>query len=154
MKLRLLMITHGALECDNLFNYFQNSHINILKEYVYIYNMRIKKSDKYTNEREDTINRALEILQLDEDKSFILYEFDKDIEKQNRIIELAIDIKRYFASSYWNGINDKNTVRPYLTIIRNLFKNQGFLFINKSFIYNTGENGKVKTTRYYIIKKE
>jgi hypothetical protein len=79
---------------------------------------------------------------------------DKDIEKQNRIIELAIDIKRYFASSYWNGINDKNTVRPYLTIIRNLFKNQGFLFINKSFIYNTGENGKVKTTRYYIIKKE
>ena len=82
------------------------------------------------------------------------YKFDKDIEKQNRIIELAIDIKRYFASSYWNGINDKNTVRPYLTIIRNLFKNQGFLFINKSFIYNTGENGKVKTTRYYIIKKE
>jgi len=154
MRLRLLMITRGALECDNLFNYFQNSHINILKEYVYIYNMRIKKSDKYTNEREDIINRALEILQLDEDKSFILYEFDKDIEKQNRIIELAIDIKRYFASSYWNGINDKNTVRPYLTIIRNLFKNQGFLFINKSFIYNTGENGKVKTTRYYIIKKE
>jgi len=131
-----------------------NSHINILKEYVYIYNMRIKKSDKYTNEREDIINRALEILQLDEDKSFILYVFDKDIEKQNRIIELAIDIKRYFASSYWNGINDKNTVRPYLTIIRNLFKNHGFLFINKSFIYNTGENGKVKTTRYYIIKKE
>ena len=139
---------------EQFYKQFQNSHINILKEYVYIYNMRIKKSDKYTNEREETINRALEILQLDEDKSFILYEFDKDIEKQNRIIELAIDIKRYFASSYWNGINDKNTVRPYLTIIRNLFKNQGFLFINKSFIYNTGENGKVKTTRYYIIKKE
>lgn len=112
--------------------------------------MRIKKSDKYTTEREDIINRALEILQLDEDKSFILYEIDKDIEKQNRIIELVIDIKRYFASSYWNG----NTVRPYLTIIRNLFKNQGFLFINKSFLYNTGENGKVKTIRYYIIKKE
>ena len=112
--------------------------------------MRIKKSDKYTTEREDIINRALEILQLDEDKSFILYEIDKDIEKQNRIIELVIDIKRYFASSYWNG----NTVRPYLIIIRNLFKNQGFLFINKSFLYNTGENGKVKTIRYYIIKKE
>ena len=112
--------------------------------------MRIKKSEKYTNEREDIINRALEILRLDEDKSFILYEIDKDIEKQNRIIELVIDIKRYFASSYWNG----NTVRPYLTIIRNLFKNQGFLFINKSFLYNTGENGKVKTIRYYIIKKE
>jgi hypothetical protein len=139
---------------EQFYKQFQNSHINILKEYVYIYNMRIKKSEKYTNERENIINRALEILQLDEDKSFILYEFDKDIEKQNRIIELATDIKRYFASSYWNGINDKNTVRPYLTIIRNLFKNQGFLFINKSFIYNTGENGKVKTTRYYIIKKE
>jgi hypothetical protein len=41
--------------------------------------MRIKKSDKYTTEREDIINRALEILQLDEDKSFILYEIDKDI---------------------------------------------------------------------------
>ena len=38
--------------------------------------MRIKKSEKYTNEREDIINRELEILQLDEDKSFILYEID------------------------------------------------------------------------------
>ena len=68
---------------------------------------------------------------------------------------LHISFEKTNAYPYlFNGINDKNTVRPYLTIIRNLFKNQGFLFINKSFIYNTGENGKVKTTRYYIIKKE
>ena len=61
-------------------------------------------------------------------------------------------MKKYFASSYWNGINEKTTTRPYLTIVRNLLKIQGYLFINKNISYNT-DNCTVKTTRYYIIKK-
>jgi len=115
--------------------------------------MRIKKAEKYKNECDEITNKIINILQLDDDNSFILYNFDRDIEKQEQIKELATDIKKYFASSYWNGINEKNTIRPYLTIIRNLLKKQGFLFINKNFIYNTGL-GKIKTTRYYIIKKQ
>jgi len=114
--------------------------------------MRIKKAEKYKNECSEITNKIIEILNLDSDQSFILYDFDRDIEKQEKIKELSIDIKKYFAASYWNGINEKTTTRPYLTIVRNLLKIQGYLFINKNIIYNT-DNCKVKTTRYYIIKK-
>ena len=114
--------------------------------------MRIKKAEKYKNECEEVTNKIIEIINLDSEKSFILYEFDRDTEKQEKIKELSSEIRKYFASSYWNGINEKNTTRPYLTIVRNLLKAQGYLFINKTFIYNTDET-KVKTTRYYVIKK-
>ena len=114
--------------------------------------MRIKKAEKYKNECEEITNKIIEIINLDSEKSFILYEFDRDTEKQEKIKELSSEIRKYFASSYWNGINEKNTTRPYLTIVRNLLKVQGYLFINKTFIYNTDET-KVKTTRYYVIKK-
>lgn len=114
--------------------------------------MRIKKAEKYKNECEEITNKIIEILNLDSEKSFILYEFDRDTEKQEKIKELSSEIRKYFASSYWNGINEKTTTRPYLTIVRNLLKIQGYLFINKNIIYNTN-NCKVKTTRYYIIKK-
>ena len=114
--------------------------------------MRIKKAEKYKNECEEVTNKIIEIINLDSEKSFILYEFDRDTEKQEKIKELSSEIRKYFASSYWNGINEKTTTRPYLTIVRNLLKIQGYLFINKNIIYNT-DNCKVKTTRYYIIKK-
>jgi hypothetical protein len=114
--------------------------------------MRIKKAEKYKNECSEITNKIIEILNLDSDQSFILYDFDRDIEKQEKIKELSSDIKKYFAASYWNGINEKTTTRPYLTVVRNLLKIQGYLFINKNIIYNT-DNCKVKTTRYYIIKK-
>lgn len=114
--------------------------------------MRIKKAEKYKNECDEITNKIINILKLDGDQSFILYEFDRDIEKQEKIKELSCDIKKYFASGYWNGINEKNTIRPYLTIVRNLLKRQGYLFINKNINYNT-DNGKVKTTKYFIIKK-
>lgn len=114
--------------------------------------MRIKKAEKYKCECDEITEKVIDILDLDRDNSFILYDFDRDIKKQEKIKDLSYDIKKYFASSYWNGINEKKTLRPYLTIVRNLLKKQGFLFINKNINYNT-ENGKVKTTQYFIIKK-
>ena len=114
--------------------------------------MRIKKAEKYKNECEEPLKDTMSSISIDIEKSFILYEFDRDTEKQEKIKELSSEIRKYFASSYWNGINEKNTTRPYLTIVRNLLKVQGYLFINKTFIYNTDET-KVKTTRYYVIKK-
>ena len=40
--------------------------------------MRIKKAEKYKNECEEVTNKIIEIINLDSEKSFILYEFDRD----------------------------------------------------------------------------
>ena len=81
MRLRLLMIIHGALE-DEVYKH--------IKKYVYNYIMRIKKSEKYIIERDNLTKCAIEILQLDKDQSFILYEFDKDIHKQEKLLNYQL----------------------------------------------------------------
>jgi hypothetical protein len=50
--------------------------------------MRIKLSEKFQTEREDICNEIITILDLDNDKSFLLYELDEDNEKQNKILNL------------------------------------------------------------------
>ena len=44
--------------------------------------MRIKLSEKYNNEREDVCSKIINIVDLDENNSFLLCDLDKDIEKQ------------------------------------------------------------------------
>ena len=50
--------------------------------------MRIKLCEKYQLEREEICKKILNILELNEDNSFLLCELEKNIEKQNKIIEL------------------------------------------------------------------
>ena len=61
--------------------------------------MRIKLSEKYQNEREDICKKLISIIELDENKSFLLCDLDNDIAKQNKIIELKDYIQKYFAFS-------------------------------------------------------
>ena len=114
--------------------------------------MKIKKSEKYETECKEIETKILDILKLDNEYSFLLYDLDKNLEQQNKILELIPDIKRYYASSFWNGINNKETKRPYLTIIRNTLKRQGYLFINKNLNIKLDNGEKVRTTKYFIVK--
>ena len=61
--------------------------------------MRIKLSEKYQNEREDICKRLISIIELDDNKSFLLCDLDNDSEKQNKIIEMKEEIQKYFACS-------------------------------------------------------
>ena len=59
--------------------------------------MRIKLSDKYQTEREIICNRIITILALDDKNTFLLYELDNDIVKQQQILEMKDEIQKYFA---------------------------------------------------------
>ena len=61
--------------------------------------MRIKLSEKYQTEREDICKRLISIIELDDNKSFLLCDLDNDTEKQNKIIEMKEEIQKYFACS-------------------------------------------------------
>ena len=118
--------------------------------------MGLKKTEKYRAECEAIVERLRTILELDADNSFYLCELDGNEEKQRRILELVQEIKVCFYTSSWTGVKAKNTVRPYLTIVKNVFKNMGYLVLNKrvNISNNTNKNGEIiKTTRYYIVEK-
>ena len=80
--------------------------------------MRIKLSEKYQNEREDICNKLINILNLGEDKTFLLCDLDSDLEKQDKIMGLKSEIQTYFACSnmavYKPNVKCK---RPYLSVL-------------------------------------
>ncbi len=91
--------------------------------------MRIKLSEKFINERDEICKKIISILNLDQDGCILLSDLDLDIDKQNKIIELKEEIKKYFAvstiSSFKHNFECK---RPYLNIIRSILRQQGYLF--------------------------
>jgi hypothetical protein len=52
--------------------------------------MREKLITKYQSEREEICNKLINILNLPEDKTFLLSELDEDIEKQTKILDMKI----------------------------------------------------------------
>ena len=55
------------------------------------------KSILYKKEQDEIINKIIDILVLDNNNSIILYELDNDKIKQDKILELIPDIRKYFS---------------------------------------------------------
>jgi len=113
--------------------------------------MRIKLSDKYQNEREEICNKIITILELKEDNTFLLYELDDDIEKQNKILELKEEIQKYFACSTISSFKPNfDCKRPYLNIIRSILRKQNYNFIGNDYTIKINNIPK-KTIKYVIF---
>jgi len=114
--------------------------------------MRIKLSDKYQNEREEICNKIITILELKEDNTFLLYELDDDIEKQNKILELKEEIQKYFACSTISSFKPNfECKRPYLNIIRSILRKQNYNFIGNDYTIKINNIPK-KTIKYVIFR--
>ena len=115
--------------------------------------MRIKLSEKFPIEREDICNKIINILELDENKSFLLCELDNDTEKQNKILEMKEDIQKYFSVSCISSFRPKfECKRPYLNIVRSILRKQGYTFIGNDYTIKINNNPK-KTIKYLIFRK-
>lgn len=113
--------------------------------------MRLK-SELYQKEQNDICEHIIEILNLDEQHSITLYELDHDAEKQERIMNLLPEIRKYFSPSYIEGArNPKKIKRPYLSIIKAVVKGH-YQLISSVYRYDLGNNQKVQTMKYYFIK--
>lgn len=113
--------------------------------------MRLK-SELYKKEQEDIMNKIINILELDDDHSTTLYEMDNNLEMQNKITTLIPDIKKYFSSSYIDGIKAPSRIkRPYLSIIKHIVKLKYNIYNSDCRIIVDGK--KIRTTRYVFIPK-
>ena len=114
--------------------------------------MRIKLSEKYQNEREDICNKIITILELKEDNTFLLYELDDNIAKQNKILELKEEIQKYFACSTISSFKPNfECKRPYLNIIRSILRKQNYNFIGNDYTIKINNIPK-KTIKYVIFR--
>ena len=110
------------------------------------------KSILYKKEQDEIINKIIDILDLD-NNSIILYELDNDKIKQDKILELIPDIRKYFSFTSVIGASEPDKAkRPYLSIIRQLTKSKYNML---SCDYRIKEEGKedIRTKKYLFIEK-
>ena len=117
--------------------------------------MRIKLSEKYQNEREDICKKLISIIELDENKSFLLCDLDNDIAKQNKIIEMKDDIQKYFACSTISSFKPNfECKRPYLNIIRSILRQQNYVFERSEIEKSNGDGSFFRSTKYKIFRNK
>jgi AAA+ ATPase superfamily predicted ATPase len=84
--------------------------------------MRLK-SELYKKEQEEICDKIIEILDLPETNTITLYELDNDKEKQEKIIELIPDIRKYFSFNSIKAVGEPHRIkRPWLSIIKQITK--------------------------------
>ena len=115
--------------------------------------MRGKLIEIYQSEREEICNKLINILNLPEDKTFLLSELDEDIEKQNKILSMKEEIQKYFAVSTISSFKPNfECKRPYLNIIRSILRMQKYEFEGNDFNIKI-DNGLFKRTIKYKISR-
>ena len=112
-----------------------------------------KKDDKYKEEQETIINKVLKILELDKDKTFILYEVENNSNKIKQIDIITEDVKKYFPCNLIGGAKQPEKVsRPWLSVIKYLLKRKYKLVSSD---HRIKEDDKVIRTRiFYILDKD
>ena len=110
------------------------------------------KTELYTEERLNILNKIFEILDINENNNtFYLGDLDADENKQNQILELEIDIKKYFVCGSWACFANDNIKRKVLSIIKNLMKAMNFNIIPKRKLIKKNDIS-YRDTIYYFIK--
>ena len=85
--------------------------------------------------------------------SIILYNLDNDHKKQEKILELIPEIRKYYSFSTIIGASySTKAKRPYLSIIRHLIKSK---YKFNSYDYRIKQDGKkdIRTKKYICVSK-
>ena len=108
--------------------------------------MRLK-SELYKKEQEEIIDKIIKILDLENKKTYTLYELDNNKEIQKQITELIPEIRKWFSFNGIKAVGDPSKIkRPWLSIIKHLIKSK---YNMESLDYHFTENGKHIRTQMY-----
>ena len=113
----------------------------------------VKDVSKYEVERAELLKRILEILEItDKNKMLSLKELDENKEKQDLILSLEADVKKYFYYSRWCYFihKNKNLKRDYLSLLKSLLKNLNVKVTTSTLLKRINEN-KTECETYYIL---
>ena len=114
--------------------------------------MRLK-SDLYKKEQEHVIEKIIKILNLENNSIIQLCDLDNDLDKQNKIMELIPEIRKWFS---FNGIkavgNPDKIKRPWLSVIKHLTKERYNLESKEYRFFNEKEKKYERTQKYIFTK--
>ena len=105
------------------------------------------KSILYKEEQEKILNKIINILELDNMNSIILYNLDNDKIKKDKILELIPEIRKYYSFNGIKAVGEPNKIkRPWLSIIKHLIK-QKYDMVSLDYHF-TEEGNHIRTQKY------
>ena len=110
---------------------------------------------KFEKERQDILKKILDILEInDNNNMFSLKKLDENQEKQQKIIDLIDDIKKYFLCSKWAYFSNtkKDFKRLYLSIIKSVMKYMNVKMMSSFLHIKDGD--KIKCQTFYVFEFE
>ena len=111
--------------------------------------MRLK-SELYKKEQEEVIDKIINILDLENKKTYTLYELDKNEELQKQIMDLIPEIRKWFSFNGIKAVSEPSKIkRPWLSIIKHLIKSK-YKLESKDFQFT--ENRKYIRTHIYTFE--
>jgi hypothetical protein len=112
-----------------------------------------KKVEQYNNERKQLLDKLFNILEINENNNmFSLYKLDNDIDKQNKILELESEIKKYFICGNWTCFTKNNVKRTWLSYIKYTMKDMGYQLISSKTNIKNDDGTYKNVPLYHIIK--
>lgn len=105
---------------------------------------------RFVNERQVVLEKLLNILGVTEDNKFVyLYDLDHDIDKQNAILGLEEDIKKYFVYGTWSYFSKPKSKRPYVSLAKSVIKDMNIEITQ--IIKTETRNNKRMTLRGFMV---
>jgi hypothetical protein len=91
---------------------------------------RPSKMVKYKKEREEILNKLLQMLGINETNNiFYLYDVERD-DKLKQILDLKNSIEKYFTSKQAVVFqHNKKAIKPHTSLIRLVFKEMGYKYV-------------------------
>lgn len=114
-----------------------------------------KKTALYAKEQDAIIEEILRILELDEHRSWVLYDVENDPAKRARLMALIPEIRKFFSFSDIQGVSEPHrSLRPWLSMIRQITKSKYRMFSchYRVTVDVDGETTKVRTQKYIFQK--
>ena len=110
--------------------------------------MRLK-SELYKKEQEEIVDKIIAILDLENKKSYTLYELDNNEEIQKQIMELIPEIRKWYSFNGMKAVGEPEKIkRPWLSIIKHLIKSK---YNMVSIDHHFTENKKnIRTQMYHF----
>ena len=123
-----------------------------------MYNIRLYsvimrlKNELYHEEQLGIIKELIDILELKDKNSFILYELDHDEILKSKITSLLPKIRTFYSMSKITAISTPERIkRPYISIIRHILKKEYDILSTEHTLKLEEKN--IRTKRYVFIKK-
>ena len=111
------------------------------------------KSELYKKEQDEITEKIINILELDKDNGIILLELDNDKTKQDKILALIPDIRKYFSFTSSIGASEPDKAkRPYLSIIRQFTKSK-YNMLSCDYRIKKDDGKEIRTKKYIFTKK-